>query len=137
MNHQSRRPPRHGDVEAYEYGVPRALRDSGGSARVQQINDVVLERLRDQFSPGREMEFVKAGSNRERVWQNETRHARRNMVNVRDGRMNPKRIHGVWEISKKGLDWLTAHPNPPRLGPDPKSVITDLSDEEVTARSRW
>jgi hypothetical protein len=132
MKHQSRRPPRQGGLTAYEYWVLRALRDNGGSARVQQVYDVVLERLRDQFSPGREMEFVKTGSSVEQVWQNETRHARRNMVNVRDGRMNPKRIHGVWEISKKGLDWLNTHPSPPPLGPDPRSIIADLSDED-----RW
>jgi hypothetical protein len=62
MKHQSRRPARDGGLAAYEYWVLRALRENGGSATVQQIYDVVLEKLRDQFSPGREMEFVKTGA---------------------------------------------------------------------------
>jgi len=56
---------------------------------------------------------VIAEEGQEPVWMYETRFARQNLV--ADGRMLEYKFRGIWEISKKGRDWLALFRTPPRL----------------------
>jgi hypothetical protein len=108
-------------IAAYEYWVLRALSDIGSSAMLPQVYRVIWEKMWNQFGP-HEMATVTTGSNPEPRWMNETRQARRNLVE--DGRMKPSEDHGTWQISGKGKAWLSENPTPPSLN----SLLVDDGD---------
>jgi hypothetical protein len=112
-------------IAAYEYWVLRALSNSGDSAMLPQVYRVIWEKMRNQFGP-HELAMTE-GPNPEPRWENETRQARRNLVKVNDGRMEPSEEDGTWKISEKGETWLRENPTPPSLN-SLNSLLVDDGD---------
>ena len=107
---RNRRPRQPSGLLAYEYGICWALNANDGKLPIEMVYRIVFEHMKDQFTDREKRSRL---DGQEPVWMYEARFARQNLV--ADGRMLEYKFRGIWEISKKGRDWLALFRTPPRL----------------------
>lgn len=90
-----------------DYFIPilRALDRLGGSARMQDVIDLVGEMMKDKLKPT-DFEPLKSDAKAIR-WVNTAQWARLELVN--SGLMKSGSPHGIWEISERGRRHLEKH----------------------------
>ena len=88
--------------EAYYRPILEALQASGGSARMSEVLDHVLQHMKDIL---RDVDYEPLASDPEMPrWRNTAQWARNSMV--KEGLLRSNSPRGVWEISNSGSQYL-------------------------------
>lgn len=91
-------------LEEYYVPILEALVTLGGQANLNDVLDLVYERMRDRLT---EKDCELLPSDRDFRWRNKAPWARYDMCQAGLLRNNSPR--GVWEISEEGYNWLEKH----------------------------
>ncbi|MGB9677662.1 MAG: winged helix-turn-helix domain-containing protein [Candidatus Ratteibacteria bacterium] len=93
-------------IDEYKIPILESLIELGGRAEVYKVLDKVYEKVKNILTP-RDKELLR--SVQELRWRNKAKWCRKNMIF--EGLLRNDSPHGIWEITKKGIDYYNNYKN--------------------------
>lgn len=102
--YRQRKPIARTSESAFYIPILEALEELGGSGRIQQVMDLIYERMRDRLT---EDDLALLPSGTDVRWRNNVMWARNDLVRL--GLLRADSPRGIWEITDAGRDFLQKH----------------------------